>query len=73
MNRSPTDAILERNDATFIAGVRDAVINELEVEKQSANAYAIWKEKEEVRLLWVLYIVQNIMHCLSARTLAGGR
>ena len=45
--RSPTDAVLERNDPTFIAEIRDAVINEVEVENQSANAYAIWTEKAE--------------------------
>ena len=29
-----------------MAKVRDAVINELEVEKQSANAYLIWRDQE---------------------------
>ena len=43
--RNPTDAILERNDAEFVAKIRDAVINELEVFKQSANAYVIWNEQ----------------------------
>ena len=36
---------MERNDAEFVAKVRDAVINELEVFKQSANAYIIWNEQ----------------------------
>lgn len=42
--RSPDDSIYGRDEETFIAQVRDAVVNELEVEKQRANAYAIWKE-----------------------------
>ena len=45
--RNPNDSILERNDAEFVAKIRDAVINELEVEKQSANAYVIWREQEK--------------------------
>ena len=45
--RSAKDAILERNEEAFIAEVRDAVVNELEVAKQRANAYAIWKEQEK--------------------------
>ena len=44
--RGAKDAILERNEEAFIAEVRDAVVNELEVAKQRANAYAIWKEQE---------------------------
>ena len=46
LQRNPNDSILERNDAEFVAKIRDAVINELEVEKQSANAYLIWREQE---------------------------
>ena len=45
--RNPTDSILERNDAEFVARVRDAVINELEVFKQSADAYLIWHDTEK--------------------------
>ena len=45
--RNPTDSILERNDAEFVAKVRDAVINELEVFKQSADAYLIWRDQEK--------------------------
>jgi hypothetical protein len=46
-DRNPTDSILERNDAEFVARIRDAVINELEVFKQSANAYLIWRDTEK--------------------------
>ncbi len=46
--RSPKDAVLERNEPTFVTEIRDAVINGLEVEKQSANAYQIWSERDEV-------------------------
>ena len=45
--RNPTDSVLERNDAEFVARIRDAVINELEVFKQSANAYLIWGDTEK--------------------------
>ena len=64
--RSPTDAVLERNDATFIAEIRDAVINEVEVETQSANAYAIWTEKpEEVCMCVCMYVRTYVCVCLS--------
>ncbi|XP_064384704.1 uncharacterized protein LOC135333633 [Halichondria panicea] len=45
--RSAKDSVYDRDDETYIAQVRDAVVNELEVEKQRANAYAIWKEQEK--------------------------
>ena len=38
--------MLDRDEEAFVAQVRDAVVNELEVEKQRVNAYAIWKEQE---------------------------
>ena len=44
--RSAKDAVLERDEESFIAEVQDDVINNLEVEKQSANAYAIWKDEK---------------------------
>ena len=44
--RSAKDAVLERDEESFIAEVQDDVINSLEVEKQSANAYAIWKDEK---------------------------
>ena len=44
--RSAEDAVLDRDEEAFVAQVRDAVVNELEVEKQRVNAYAIWKEQE---------------------------
>ena len=46
MCRSAKDAVLDRNEESFIAEVQDDVINNLEVEKQSANAYAIWKDEK---------------------------
>lgn len=44
--RSAKDAILDRDEESFIAEVRDDVVNNLEVEKQQANAYAIWKDEK---------------------------
>ncbi len=44
--RSANDSVYDRDEEAYIAQVRDAVVNELEVEKQRANAYAIWKEQE---------------------------
>ena len=38
---------MDRDEEAFVAQVRDAVVNELEVEKQRANAYAIWKDQEK--------------------------
>ena len=45
--RNPTDSILERNDAEFVAKIRDAVINELEVFKQSVDAYHLWQDQQK--------------------------
>ena len=38
--------MLERSEETFVTGVRDSVINSLEVEKQTVCAYSIWKDIE---------------------------
>jgi len=35
---------LERSEESFVTSVRDSVINELEVEKQTVCAYSIWKD-----------------------------
>ena len=44
--RNAEDAMSERNDAHFVAKVRDDIINELEVQKQFATAYSIWLEQQ---------------------------
>ena len=44
--RSAKDAVLEKNNETFVQTIQDAVINSLEIEKQSCSAYSVWKDQE---------------------------
>lgn len=44
--RTGKDVYLDKNEEAFVQMIRDAVINSLEVEKQSICAYSVWKDQE---------------------------
>ncbi len=51
--RSAKDSVYDRDEETYIAQARDVVVNELEVEKQQANAYMPSGRSKIERLVYV--------------------